>query len=224
MTAFRGSLIKRADGATAVRAGRPSIGPLPAASARVLHVSEMRPIDIGQGPNWFATSCASRPLVLDPSNVVLGQLSLKREATSRTRLHVQLSPAAVAALDVLGGMRIPELGPEEEEKPAETAEIKIKELVFHETSFTRANLPGKIAQFLSGLKIWYASAQCSLTDAAQKIQLPGISDCVNFDDLAPRVCAYLEGQFEKQKGTTFSKSVYSCLASHIPDPARGFCY
>ena len=79
VTAFRGSMVKRSDGTTAVRAGRPAMGPLPAASARMLHVCKMLPIDGGQGPHWFSTSCASRPLVLDPANMVLGQLSVKRE-------------------------------------------------------------------------------------------------------------------------------------------------
>ena len=225
---FRGCVVRLPSGKTTVRTGRPSSAAMPCSSTRVLHATELTPEQMKGQPNWFQTSCASRPIILDPTNNVIGELTVARQALSQTRLHLQLTPSAAKALELLcsDDFTLPSLRPcvpEPSIEPSakEHAEAADAELVFDQDSFKRANLTQKVGEFLQALKHWYLRIGHPLTADNDELSGPDLEGNIKFADLPARVSAYLDQQFSSQKGMAFSRSVYSCLKTHVPDRSQG---
>ena len=194
LAAFRGSLMKTKSGNSTVRAGKPSPAALPAGSTRVLHACELLP---GDEPGRFSTSAAAPPLVFDPTNCVLGELTVESVLRSGRRLHIALSAAALRAVNHLASSKtsLPEMPPgDAEEMEGSDGPVadpsQPKQCTFNESSFTKTTLRAKVKEFLEGVKTAFAELKIPMTNAEGKVEISSTLS-VAWTDLCDRTATYL---------------------------------
>ena len=201
LAAFRGSVVKTKSGET-VRAGKPATAYLPASSTRVLHVSALQRSEQPDMPNVFWTAACCPPLVLDPTNCVLGELHVLKAYREGMRMFVELSPAAMQALTNLNkpNAKLPEVEMMDSATQADAAPSAPQPNVttFDERSFSKTHLSARVPVFLDGLRLELERIGLVLVDADGYVQVTkdNPDHRVKWSELRHRAATFLHTTYQ----------------------------
>ena len=220
---FRGSIVRKMGSRHLgqVRVAKPVSVDIPADCVRMLHIIPLKENPEKATPRWIG-SCLEVPVLVDPTNVVLGEIKAKVH-TSATRLHVIPSAAAMQALNKMGGMDVPfydgvpsSAVEQDEAKIPDVAGAADKQCHFSDRSFFKRNMPENVQAFLRGIRNAYSEMGLQVSDAAGFVQLRGSLGKVAWASLLQRAPSYFDKMCRDLAGYRYSQTVYAQLHQLVP--------
>ena len=224
LSVFRGAITKQGE-KMVVRTSKAAVSPLPAASARKVHVVVLeKTAKSDTGQDLWTASCLSPVLLVEPVNCILGQITAQCQA-SQTKMHVLPAQASLQDLQNVAeaGARPPRV-----EIPAGAAPAaeEVEEtgrpntaLSFNDRSFVRSTLETEVAKFLRALSDMYDAKGLGFVKDGYVI-LPGKKK-EKWLDVITRVPSYFLERCKQLKGFAFSKQVHLRLVEYLPTKGHG---
>ena len=228
---FRGSIIRKMDSKhfNQVRIAKPVSTPLPAECARMVHILPAHEHADKNAPRWIC-SCLDVPVLVEPTNVVLGEVKAEVRA-SATRLHIMPSVAAMHAIKQMSGMRVPyydgvpSSAVEQDEAVIPDAAVASGcERQFSDRSFMKRKMAENVQAFLRGVYNAYKAKGIQVTDVDGFTKLKGSSGRVAWTSLLEQAPSYFEKVCGDLAGYKYSQAIHAHLIHLLPKQDRSLAF